>query len=230
MLAERAVGGATPDGTVAASAALTSITAYVTDQAGNSANDMETLSISVEADGDLETDEGVIAGTYELAVEDDDGATTAENTVTRSDEVITLTATADVALATTVNPFADGVLFYAEVDGINTGAVGGTTADRTELRLIGMVAGNSAEVDSDADSREWTYETEVSADDFYAIVGSSADSYNIRALGINGSGGTRREFRDSIGYLTAVASGRSSVFGLKTSWGKGPAARPGPSL
>ena len=176
---------ATADGTVAAGDAITSVTAYVADQAGNSANDVETLSISVEEDGDLETDEGVIAGTYALAVEDDDGDIDDDNSVTRSDETITLTATADVALATTVNPFADGVLFYAEVDEINTGAVG--TGTRTELRLIGMVAGNAAEVDSDADSREWTYETEVSADDFYAIVGGAGD-YNIRALGVNGSG------------------------------------------
>ena len=181
-----AVGGATPDGSVAQADVLASITAYVTDQAGNSHNDVETLSISVEEDGDLETDEGVIAGTYTLAVEDDDGAITAENTVTRSDETITLTATADVALATTVNPFADGVMFYAQVGGINTEQVG-TGTDRVELRMIGMVAGNSAELDTGT-SREWTYETEVSADDFYAIVGSSAGDYNVHALGINGSG------------------------------------------
>ena len=191
-----AVGGASPDGSVAQGDVLTSITAYVTDQAGNSDNDEVTLgaaAISVEADGDLETTDGVIAGTYELAVEDDDGAITTgdnANTVTRSDETITLTATADVALATTVNPFADGVLFYAEVGGIETGQVdvpADTSDDRTELRLIGMVAGNAAEVDSGDTTREWTYETEVSADDFYAIVGG-AGAYEIRALGINGSG------------------------------------------
>ena len=188
-----AVVGGTPDGTVAQADVLQSITAYVADQAGNSDNDVVTLgatggnAISVEEDGDLETDEGVIAGTYTIEVEDDDGAITAENDVERSDETITLTVTADVALATTINPFADGVLFYAEVGGINTELVGAGT-DRTELRLIGMVAGNSAEVDADADSREFTYETEVSADDFYAIVGSSAGDYNVRALGINGSG------------------------------------------
>ena len=180
------------DGTVADGDDLTSITAYVTDQAGNSADDVEALTFTVgtASTDDIETDEGVIAGVgdgYTLDVEDDDGEIDDDNTVTRSDEVITLTATADVALASTVNPFADGVLFYAEVGGINTGEVGGTTDDRTELRLIGMVAGNSAEVDSDADSREWTYETEVSADDFYDIVGG-AGGYNIRALGINGSG------------------------------------------
>ena len=165
----------------------------MTDQAGNSDNDVETLSITVgtASTDDIEEDEGVIAGTYALEVEDDDGAITAAGganaSVTRSDETITLTATADVALATTVNPFADGVLFYAQVGGINTGQVGVGT-DRAELRLIGMVAGNSADVDSDADSREWTYETEVSADDFYAIVGSSAGDYSIHALGINGQG------------------------------------------
>ena len=36
-----------------------------------------------------------------------------------------------------------------------------------------MVAGSNAELDTGGDDREWTYETEVSADDYYAIVGGT---------------------------------------------------------
>ena len=188
---------ATPGDDLTAAEVITSITAHVTDQADNSHADTVNFAISVEDDGDLEADEGVIAGNtgtatddFVLEVEDDDGDITATNPVARSDETITLTVTADVPLATTVNPFAKGVMFFAEVSGINTGLASDAGTTRTELRLIGMVAGSSGELDTDT-SREWTYETEVSADDFYAIVGRSAanpGSHTISALGINGSG------------------------------------------
>ena len=58
---------------------------------------------------------------------------------------------------------------------------------RDELRLIGMVEGINAELDSGGADREWTYATEVSADDYYAIVGGMGKS-RIYALGVNGDG------------------------------------------
>ena len=188
-------------------------TAYVTDQAGNSAEDRETLTITVvdpdgDVDGDLDNDEGVIEGVgdndgYTIAVEDDDGIIGEENPVAKSDETITLTVTANVALATTVNPFADGVLFFAEVVEINRGLATDSNdpTDRSELRLIGMVAGSSAEIDTGVTERKWTYETEVSADDYYAIIGGAGDSNNIHALGVNGDGVAHRM---TFGGQTAV--------------------------
>ena len=201
------------NGAVAPGDGITSITAYVTDQAGNSASDQEELQdLTIEVGGDLQTDDGVLApfgeGSgegYSIAVKDDDGPIAAtSNVVERSDETITLTATAIVGLGTTANPFADGVFFYAEVDDIETGLVHDATDGdpRTELRRIGMVAGSSFDLDTGLVSRKWTYETEVSADDFYAIVGR-AGMFEIRALGVNGSGVAH--------FLTYNAMGETAV-------------------
>ena len=46
----------------------------------------------------------------------------------------------------------------------------------TELRFIASVAGNSATVKTlEPAGRDWTYEVEVDADVFYAIVDDDAD-------------------------------------------------------
>jgi hypothetical protein len=165
-------------------------TAYVTDQAGNSAADPEAVTLIVDTgnngDEDVDADEGVAEGTYAIMVEDDDGAIDAENPVAKSDETITLTVTGNLALETTINPFAK-VYFFAEVGDINTGLASVEPDDRSELRSIGMVDGVSAELSTTTD-REWTYETEISAADYYAIVGGAASTNEIHALAVNSNG------------------------------------------
>ena len=182
----------TANGEVEQSDVITTFTAYVTDQAGNSAADPETVTITVDGtdggDEDIDSNEGVADGTYAIAVEDDDGAIGTDNntSVTKSDETITLRVTGNLLLDTTVNPFAK-VFFFVEVGAINTGLASDENNPRTELRAIGVVDGINAELKTGTD-REWTYETEISADNYYAIVGGAADSNKIHALGVNGDG------------------------------------------
>ena len=181
----------TANGDVEQTDVITTFTAYVTDQAGNSAADPETVTITVDdaddGNADVNSNEGVADGNYAIAVEDDDGAIAEGNSVAKSDETITLTVKGNLLLETTVNPFAK-VYFFVEVETINTGLASSTNDPRTELRAIGMVDGVNAELKTAAD-REWTYETEISADDYYAIVGAADDSENmIHALGVNSKG------------------------------------------
>ena len=178
------------NGSVAEGAVITAFTAHVTDQAGNASLGRESVAITVDTndggDGDVDSDEGTVVGEYALTVEDDDGAITADNTVAKSDETITLTVTATLAIGTTANPFAD-VHFFAEVTGINTELASETTDPRSELRQIGTVDGINAELKTGIE-RVWTFETEISADDYYAIVGGATSSNEIHALGVNGNG------------------------------------------
>ena len=182
---------------------ITTFTAHVTDQAGNAAADPEPVTITVDdqngGDEDVDSDQGVAQGVadvaYVITVKDDDGPITATNTtnpaVEKSDETITLTVTATLGLTTTANPFAK-VYFFAEVGEINTGLASSGEGDRRELRMIGMFDGVHAKLETTG-NRKWTYETEISADDYYAIVGGAAAvdgvaTNEIHALAVNGKG------------------------------------------
>ena len=167
------------------------VRAYVADQAGSEDTDSDPVAITVgpATSNDIHSVNGRImaaAGTgYVLDAETEDGdqlsASAPGITVTRNEQTFTVNVTATVPLATTANPFANGVYFYVEVP-VGTGAT-----QRDELRLIGMVPGIAASLRTTT-NRVWTFETDVNADDYYRIVGSAASANNIHALGVNSAG------------------------------------------
>ena len=187
-----------PQTNVISTDGVTIFAAHVTDQAGNESSDSETLpNITIDLDDldkeDVNSGDGVATGiSYVLTVKDDDGAIGADNNnmVKKSEETITLTVTATLALETTDNPFAK-VYFFAEVDDINIG-LASSADNRDELRQIGIFDGVHAKRETTM-VRKWTYETEISAADYYAtiggVVGAAPSSSNfIHALAVNDKG------------------------------------------